>query len=249
MIERFSKEEFENALPVDKKGRALWVSAGIKDNEYAYFMPITDRAGIMIRSSVGKDGLAHETGEDSIRCWLVDSHSGKSVGSKVSRYITRVTGWRKRMIESLRELYRMGLRVKSCPICNQLCGIYKVRKEGKNKGRLFTVCWDHKDWTFQWVDLDKSISEVQVKQPAMTRDVRIAHTCIKYVANYCDGAHKIDNVGFSRFDAEFGAKLASFTVVPGKLHRAAVNLAYKYRNQIPDEMKEELINAITTKAA
>ena len=35
-IERFSKEEFEAALPRDKSDKPMWTCLGLKDNEYVY---------------------------------------------------------------------------------------------------------------------------------------------------------------------------------------------------------------------
>jgi len=150
MIERYSKEQFENALPRHKEtGEALWMEAGIVDAEYTYRLPIREGVEIMVRSSVKPTGIAADTGKDSIRAWLVSSDLSP-LGSKILSYTTRMPGWELRMKAVLQELWRRGQNIMDCPKCNNPMGVFQVKKEGKNKGRLFMKCWDH--GFFTWMD-------------------------------------------------------------------------------------------------
>jgi hypothetical protein len=152
-IERFTKDEFESALPVDKKDyRCLWREAGLESGEYTYRLPVKAGVVILIRSSVRADGIAAESGKDSIRCWLARD-DGSPMGSKIQAYVTRVSGWQDRMTGVLKELWVRALTAGTCPHCGLPLSIFKVKKDGKNKGRLFVKCWDCKDHeTFRWLD-------------------------------------------------------------------------------------------------
>lgn len=148
-VDIFTKEVFESTLPVHKlTGKPLWSYAGVIDGEHTYNMPVREGVSIMIRSSVRINGQSAGSGEDSIRIWLVGKE-GKTLGSKINAYITRVNGWNNRLTAQLRELYRRGMSLKPCPDCGELMPVYKCKKDGRNKGRLFTTCWKHKH--FRWV--------------------------------------------------------------------------------------------------
>jgi len=148
--EVFSINKFENALPRHKvTGETLWVALGMVSGEYTYRVRVSDLVNIEIRSSVGFNGYARSTGEDSIRAWLVDP-KGNPLGSKVQSYVTRVKGWDVRLITMLRELVRRGRQVTPCPVCGKTMGIYKVKKDGPTKGKLFVRCTDDCK-QFRWV--------------------------------------------------------------------------------------------------
>ena len=68
----------------------------------------------------------------------------------ISKHTTRLPGWDKRMRAILRELWKRAHAAGDCPTCGKPKGIFKVKKEGPNKGKLFTKCWDHNH--FEWVD-------------------------------------------------------------------------------------------------
>lgn len=141
-VQIFSRQQFEDALP-----EGHWLYSGFDAGEHTYQIKITDDIFITIRSSVGQSGYSADTGEDSIRCWLVDGN-GKPLGSKVSKYITRVPGWEKRLLETLRGLWEMARLSGYCPHCQTVRGVYKVKK-GKNTGKLFARC--NKCDTFEWL--------------------------------------------------------------------------------------------------
>lgn len=138
MIETFTTTEFTAAaLPTSKTtGQPLWKALGLVDGEYCYAIRIDAVSQIIVRSSIGRDGISAPTGKDSIRCFLVDN-AGKSLGSKVSRWTTRLPGWGERTLENIRILWRMrkaaGNNADGTPR-----PILKVKKEGPNKGRFFT---------------------------------------------------------------------------------------------------------------
>jgi hypothetical protein len=138
MIETFTTTEFTAAaLPTSKTtGQPLWKALGLVDGEYCYSVKIDDVSEIVVRSSIGRDGISAPTGKDSIRCFLVDN-AGEPLGSKVSRWTTRLPGWGERTLENIRILWRMrkaaGNNKDGTPR-----PILKVKKEGPNKGRFFT---------------------------------------------------------------------------------------------------------------
>lgn len=154
MIDSFSATEFEAALPVHKvSGKRLFESLGIVDGEYTYFVPVSENAGIVVRSSVKSDGYSAETGKDSIRLWLVDPKEHTPIGSKLSKYVTRVPGWEERLTAQLRILYRYALQVKQCK-CGDTIVPFKVTKDGPNKGRFFWKCRNREcqNNTFEWIE-------------------------------------------------------------------------------------------------
>jgi hypothetical protein len=159
MTESFSLEQFESALPKNKNrnNEPLCVSKGLTHNEYTFLLPISAYAGVMIRSSVDHTGVAASAGEDSIRLWLVDPVTMEPVGAKVSKYVTRVRGWQDRMVSQLRTLYVLGKLVRPCGCGNGLVKVNKVKKDGPNKGKLFTSCSDRgcRVTSFAWVEEPK----------------------------------------------------------------------------------------------
>jgi len=148
-VEIFSKAEFEKALPVHKESKKkMWKEEGLKDGEYVYSMKAKNDVVIMIRSSVRENKMAAASGLDSIRCWLVKD--GKPFGNK-GRSSKRVRGWQRRLTEMLRELWSRSTEVDECPICKKPMAVWTVQKKGRNHGRKFRVCWDHKEKTFEWL--------------------------------------------------------------------------------------------------
>lgn len=139
MVEIFTRHEFEAALPKHKTtGEKLWTPVGLYLGEYTYVLPVKDGVSIMIRSSIGASGVSADTGEDSIRMWLINPVTLSPVGSKVSNYITRVTGWQTRLLAQLRLLYTLASKVRPCS-CGGNVQIFKT-KQGANKDKLFLAC-------------------------------------------------------------------------------------------------------------
>jgi hypothetical protein len=151
MIDRFSKEQFEAALPKHKETqKPLWRGLGLQGGEYAYSIEVKPGVEVWVRSSVRANGQAALVAEDSIRAWLA-SPDGSSLGSKDQRWITRVNGWQTRMTDVLRKLYKRGLELGPCPTCGCKTTLaMKVVKEGPNKGRYFQMC-SSKQCPHSWI--------------------------------------------------------------------------------------------------
>lgn len=118
-IDIFTRERFENALPVHKtSGEKLWKSLGLYKGEYVYVVPVYEgEIEIIVRSSVGISGVSADTGEDSIRCWL--SSPKTNLGKKMSRWTTRLPNWEVRLANILRKLYAFGRKLK-CGRCGSI---------------------------------------------------------------------------------------------------------------------------------
>lgn len=142
-IDRFTKLRFENALPKHKlTGVPLWHDVAFENGEFVYGMYVND-VTIYIRSSIGMDGLAKETGKDSIRMYTM--YNGKPHGSKISCYTTRVKGWEERMTKQLRILYKRCMSLAKCKVCGGMKAIFKKT----NKDELFQACPDHFSVSYQ----------------------------------------------------------------------------------------------------
>lgn len=147
-IDRFTKDRFEAALPRHKgTNDQLWHDIGFEHDEFTYGMNVqrngTYWVTIMIRSSVGIDGIARATGEDSIRLFFL--RNGVAHGSKLSCYITRVNGWEGRLTKQLRKMYKRALSMVPCALCGNPKAIFK-RAKGKS---LFLACPAHFNVTFE----------------------------------------------------------------------------------------------------
>lgn len=161
-IDRFTREQFEAVLPVSKKASIapmipapivtkLWTPLGLQDGEYTYKLPVTNTPfAIIIRSSVDSTGVAGKAGEDSIRCWIVLSADGRPWGSKLAKYVTRVPGWQERLLATLRGLWKMCLAIERCPNCKEWMKVFKVKKKGPNRGRVFIKCTRCEHGPMKW---------------------------------------------------------------------------------------------------
>lgn len=132
-VEIFSKSDFEKALP-----EGHWAYSGLINNEHTYLIRITDDIFITIRSSVDGSGYSADTGEDSIRAWLVDKN-GSPLGSKTQKYVTRVKGWEIRLIDILRKLWMLVQESGYCENCKIPLFIFKSKTKN-NRGKYFCKC-------------------------------------------------------------------------------------------------------------
>jgi len=153
MTERFTKQQFEDALPRDKEnGTPWWSEIASSYPEYTYIVPVSDEVEIMILSSIRLGELyCGGTGENSIRVWLVDAIERKPLGVKLQRWIARTAKWRENLLALLRELYKIGTLLGTCPVCkvNQR-RLLKTKKAGPNQDRLFISCECRR--YFKWLD-------------------------------------------------------------------------------------------------
>lgn len=145
-VEQFTCVEFESALPVHKKtGLPLWKPLGLIDGEHCYLLPVTEHAGLLIRSSIRANGMSAPSREDSIRIRIVRTRDMATTGSKLQKYTTRLPGWQNRLTKQLREMWSMAKETGPCHIihangpCPGWIGIYKCRT-GNHKGQLFRKC-------------------------------------------------------------------------------------------------------------
>lgn len=164
--ERFTKQEFEEVLLRATAEEDLEIlERGLVGSEWRYQIVANDlgTAGkvlIEIASSVGSSGVADATGENSIRLWLTDG-KGLPLGSKISRWVTRVSGWDRRLEDQIDRMIGMAQAIQFCTKCRSLEKIFIVKKEGPNKGRLFVKCECPKSFTW----LDESEEEEPPKSP------------------------------------------------------------------------------------
>ena len=160
--ERFSKLDFEDVLAKilsdTDKG---WSCIGLRAHDYRYVVGISEHVFMQISSSVDAGGFAADTADDSIRVWLAD-HKGMPLGNKTQRWVTRVTGWQERLGKVIADTLYMGSAIQYCNTCASVERVFVVKKDGANKGRIFTKC-DCKD-SFTWLDEPKV--EDQPKSPA-----------------------------------------------------------------------------------
>lgn len=148
MIERFSKDDFEKALPqfINTGGERYELDLG--------------KAKLVINSSVDEDGIARDTDKDSIRVFLFDS-KGKFIitkNAKVMNYVTRVKGWEARLKEKIDLMIGYLNQTHPCEICGTMLHINRAGPQSKNPGRLFLGCADfsHHQKGFYWVEEGRS---------------------------------------------------------------------------------------------
>ena len=146
-IDRFDTGRFEGALPKHKQtGQNLWKFLGMQSGERVYVVPAGEFARVLVRSSIDESGYAAESGNDSIRLWLEIRVDGSwKAMKKMDSYTTRVKGWEGRMVDKMRELYTLGIKVKreilGCEECdNKKLITWFVKKEGANLNRPMAKC-------------------------------------------------------------------------------------------------------------
>jgi hypothetical protein len=154
-VEIFDKATFEAALPQKKDGSGpAWVYGGFNIGEHVYLIPLdlpgkARPAQILIRSSVDATGWSRATGEDSIRIYAVDKDQ-RPLSGKANRWTTRLPGWQDRMMENVRLMAKMAVKLDTCPKCGRgITRLMKTKKPGPNKGRWFIscrACNDHFEW-------------------------------------------------------------------------------------------------------
>ncbi len=144
----FTKKEFEELLPHHKvQDFPVWVPEGLLDGEEMYSIPMRNDAKVLIKSSVKKNGKSRKNLH--VRCLIADD-SNNHLGSDLTYEVHKVQGWEKRFTCVLRYLWRVCQHAGTCPECNRSLGIHRVRKDNKNKGRLFATCLDHEN-IFKWL--------------------------------------------------------------------------------------------------
>ena len=156
MTEIFSIEQFQSALPVDKQThQQLWEGPAVLYGELTYSLEVNEAVTILIMSSI-RDGMTHcdGTGKNSIRAWLADALDlTQPLAGKDKRWIARTVNWRDNLNDTIRNLWRVGVQLGSCPKCNHQTTHYlKVKKDGPNKDRHFIACPDRECGYFKWAE-------------------------------------------------------------------------------------------------
>lgn len=149
-VEIFTTEEFEGVLSeIAQDLEITWFQDGIRAGEYHYHFVVDDElgVGIEVRSSIGRDGKSAASGKDSIRVWFADE-DGKPLGSKAKSWTTRVVGWQSRLMSLVADLTTVARKVRRCPDCGKVPGIFLVKKDSPNKGRWFSRCQQHNHFTW-----------------------------------------------------------------------------------------------------
>jgi hypothetical protein len=156
-IDKFTKEDFEAYLTSD---HSPFQSLGLIDGEETYLLPLDNQIGITIRSSIKSNGLSANVASDSIRAWLVNGD--RPLGIKTRTY--RQPGWEVRLNEKIKQLASWRTLAGDCKKCNQPKGIFRVAKDGDNKGRPFAKCncahSQKLDDNFIWLDKPIEISKI-----------------------------------------------------------------------------------------
>ena len=108
---RFTKKQFEDALPRhNQSGRPLWHWLNCQDGEHVYEIRVSGtNKRIMIRSSVGRDGVSFDVGKNSIRQWVEYFWADQWRPLGKESYTTRTEGWEGRLTTKLRTLYKRAL--------------------------------------------------------------------------------------------------------------------------------------------
>src|SRR4030042_2165483 len=127
--ERFSIEEFEKVLEdFCLKNFTHFTQRGFICNEYRYHVSIAEveSSGVIkgrviaeIASSIGGDGYADPSGDNSIRIWLTDDN-GQPIGNKLQKWVTRVPGWEERFTDKLTKVYEIGKKITWCDTCSSM---------------------------------------------------------------------------------------------------------------------------------
>lgn len=152
-IEQFTQAQFEECLPKHKQTNLpIFEYAGVDKGEYTYLARIDNQVGILLRSSIDPGtGVARDTAKDSIRAMLISLEDMRPLGSKANKWTTRLPGWGDRVKDILRTLWGWRLKSGDCPCCGQPLKVFKVKKTGPNKDRIFMKCNDHQKQTWMWL--------------------------------------------------------------------------------------------------
>lgn len=155
--ELFTEDQFKDALTPFNT-----YYLGPVGGELCWLVPVTNSAGVLVRSSVDPYyKVAKATGDDSIRvypiaCSPIDTLTGRVwvyhlQGTSDGRWTTREPGWQKRMQGRIQGMVQMVERAGNCSVCGKPLAIRKVKKEGPNKGRWFASC-ANEHHNFVWLD-------------------------------------------------------------------------------------------------
>lgn len=84
--------------------------------------------------------------------------------------------------------------------------------------------------TVSKTDIDKESELITAEQ------VAAIHAGLVILSNYCDGAHSLDGMGFSKVDAKIGHSLARQATISKRQAVIGKTLVNKYRRQLPEDL-------------
>lgn len=150
MIDVFTPEYFDSALPKDKKtGGKLFHKLGVINGEHCWSMAMPNpRIRIVIRSSIKPNGLSADVGEDSIRIMLQVVHKNLwvNIGKGPDAYTTRVPGWEKRLEDKIKTVFYKAKTIKQRFEDTEVVR-FSTKGQKENIGRPCVV-----EPRFRWLD-------------------------------------------------------------------------------------------------
>lgn len=142
-IDRFSKEEFEEAL--DGITWLEWQSLGLQNGQEVYFLSHPKLlVGLMLFSSIDSSGRARDNAQDSIRAAFAEQNEEGEITlipGKVQAYVTRRANWRINLEKMLKQMASLARWIQPCPVCGERLRL-KIKKEDQE---VFLFC--HNDAT------------------------------------------------------------------------------------------------------
>lgn len=138
--EQFTLDQFKAALPKEA------VYKDFAYGEHRFSIPL-GKAELVIRSSIGQDGIARSTGDDSIRFVLL--YGDRVLGKPPGDWTNRTPGWERRLIEKINYMISLRQQAGDCTKCGAPLVINLVQKAGNNYGKTCAWCpngFDHKQW-------------------------------------------------------------------------------------------------------
>lgn len=121
-VEIFTRDTFEEVINRLKDGWTRTFSGG----EYRYSVAFGRNAKIHVDSSIGGDGFAMRSGENSIRVW--GEYHGRPLKKSV-RWTTRLPGWEDRLRVRISDICKIINDLDYSPKCPQ-CGSAMVLRSG-----------------------------------------------------------------------------------------------------------------------
>jgi DNA helicase-2/ATP-dependent DNA helicase PcrA len=204
-VEIIKRSTFENFLC--DNFQASWETLGVLYGEWVYLVPLNERVGVYIRSSIHQNDVSAEAGEDSIRVMLFDREERKHISVKTSRWITRVPGWQNRLLDAIDQLTQWHSLAGFCEKCGAPKNIFKVKKDGKNKDRMFgkcTVCNDG----FVWLDEVKTAWLDEIEAEAAETDSDLTEMDISSIVDIEPRERKENSMSLNPYQLEIVEALA-----------------------------------------
>lgn len=92
------------------------------------------------------------------------------------------------------------------------------------------------------IDLSKiKYKNIRINDKKLSQeDVEKIHLAIKTISQYCDGAHRLDYMGFNANDARFGHDIAAYKSISRRQAAAGLRMVWKYRKQLDQALMSDL---------